>query len=72
MNENNTLYNQVYQHILNDIYNGKYNFHDKIPTLEQLGVKYGVGRNTLRSALQLLESNGFIQTEKGANARVIF
>ncbi|MEG2506902.1 MAG: GntR family transcriptional regulator [Longicatena sp.] len=72
MNENNTLYNQVYQHILNDIYNGKYNFYDKIPTLEQLGVKYGVGRNTLRSALQLLESNGFIATEKGSNAVVIF
>ena len=72
MEDEKTLYNYVYRLILNDIYNGKYLLNDKLPPLPKLSDEYLVSRNTIRSALSLLQENGYITMKKGAPAQVIF
>lgn len=66
------LYMYVYRMILSDIYNGKYQFQDKLPTLLELCEMYNVGRNTVRSALLELQNDGYVMMQKGVQATVRF
>lgn len=68
----NKLYLDIYEHLMTDILNRKYLYGEKLPTLNHLCEKYNVGRNTVRSALNLLETRGFIQNQRGAPAIVRF
>lgn len=72
MDNEKKLYLYVYQLILNDIYNGKYLINQKLPSLTELSKTYSVGRNTIRSALLLLQERGYIKMNKGALAKVTF
>lgn len=38
---------------------------DRIPTIDQLAVQYGVGKSTVREALSQLKARGFIQPRQG-------
>ena len=66
------LYMYVYRMVLSDIYNGKYHYQDKLPTLLELCKIYGVGRNTVRSALIQLQNDGYVIMQKGVQATVCF
>lgn len=55
-----TQYRRVYCDIITEIYCGKWKKGDALPNLETLCEQYGIGRNTARSAIQLLEENGYI------------
>ena len=54
------LYQVVCQELVTDIYSGKLKNGDRLPTLQQLGSEYNAGRNTVRSALQLLYERGYL------------
>lgn len=68
----NKLYLEIYEHLMTDILNCKYLCGEKLPSLHHLCEKYNVGRNTIRSAMILLENRGFIQNQRGARAIVVF
>ena len=68
----NKLYLEVYEQLMTDILNCKYLCGEKLPSLSRLCEEYNVGRNTIRSAMILLENRGFIQNQRGARAIVVF
>lgn len=72
MENDKKLYMYVYRMILNDMYNGHYTYQNKLPSLLDLCEQYGVGRNTMRSALNELQQDGYIVVKKGVQAKVIF
>lgn len=72
MDREKTLYMYVYDQIVMDIYRGKYQNQDKLPSLAQLCDQYDVGRNTIRTAIRHLEEEGYVISEKGTHARVCF
>ncbi|MGA1082569.1 MAG: GntR family transcriptional regulator, partial [Candidatus Nanopelagicales bacterium] len=57
-------------HVALDIYlsikNGVYPLDSWLPAENRLVLKYGVGRNTVREALHLLNVGGFILTTHGS------
>lgn len=67
-----TYYYQVYRDLVMQIYGGRYKKGTTLPSLKELCNIYGVGRNTVRSALQILELHGYIKTEPRKQAVVIF
>lgn len=64
------LYIYIYQQILQDIYSYKYSYGAYLPNLTALCEQYQVGRNTMRTALQKLDADGFLHCEKGRCPRV--
>ena len=72
MEQEKTLYEYVYRMILHTIHNGKYRYNEELPSLNTLCKAYGVGRNTMRTALQNLQSHGYVVLEKGSPAKVLF
>lgn len=69
---NKKLYMKIYEHMMTDILNGKYVLNEKLPSLPTLCEEYQVGRNTMRSAMLLLEERGFIKNQRGKKAVVSF
>lgn len=65
MEQEATLYRQISRQLLQDIYKGTYPYGTKLPSLQALCEQFGVGRNTIRAALALLEKDGALQREKG-------
>lgn len=72
MENDKKLYMYVYRMILNDIYNAKYTYKSKLPPLPELCKQYGVGRNTMRSALLELSKDGYIVVKKGVQATLLY
>lgn len=72
MENDKKLYMYVYRMILNDIYNEKYTYESKLPPLPELCQQYGVGRNTMRSALLELSKDGYIAVKKGVQATLLY
>ena len=70
MEQETTTYRQISRQLLQDIYKGTYPYGTKLPSLQALCEQFGVGRNTIRAALALLEKDGALQREKGSCARV--
>ncbi|WP_027415444.1 PLP-dependent aminotransferase family protein [Aneurinibacillus terranovensis] len=65
MNENfpvagqsNSLYDQVYDYLLNRIARGEWKEHDKLPSIRMLAQQLNVHRLTVFRAYQLLKDNG--------------
>ncbi|NEQ20833.1 MAG: phosphonate metabolism transcriptional regulator PhnF [Microcoleus sp. SIO2G3] len=48
-----------------DINNGIYKAGDRLPTEQQLSVRFGVNRHTLRRAIALLKSEGLLRVDQG-------
>lgn len=64
-------YLTIYNKISNDIELGNIQPNSKLPSENDLMTQYGVSRDTIRKALNMLESNGFIQKIKGKGSFVI-
>lgn len=67
-----TYYYHVYRDIVTQIYLGTYKKGQALPSMRELCSIYQVGRNTVRSALALLEERGYIEMEPKKLAVVTF
>lgn len=65
-------YNQIYQSLSSDIVEGKYVTGDILPSEHKLLKSFGVSRETVRKALNLLQENGYIQKMKGKGSVIIY
>lgn len=72
MSTDKRLFMKIYEVIVTDILNKRYKYGDFLPSLNELCKDFNAGRNTLRSVLILLEDRGFIETQRGRRAKVIF
>lgn len=66
------LEEKIYEDIRLALLGGTYQTNEYLPSIGEFTTMYAVGRNTIRSALRLLEEDGFIDQEKGRNAKVRF
>lgn len=61
----------IYHDLLSDIQTHKYQSGAILPSNQQLVMRYGVSRETVRKAIQLLADEGYIQTIRGKGSLVI-
>ena len=59
-------YKLIVDEIERDILDGKYNSIGKLPTEEELVATYGVSRTTVRKAIVILSSKGYIYLVQGS------
>lgn len=64
-NHDKPMYLKLYEKILKNIENKKYNNYDKLPSENDFAKEFNVNRHTVRQALELLKSEGFIYTKLG-------
>lgn len=64
-------YVTIYNEISNKIENNKIESGEKLSSENEMMKEYNVSRDTIRKALNLLESNGYIQKVKGKGSFVI-
>ncbi|KAA1039468.1 trehalose operon repressor [Macrococcus equipercicus] len=69
---NRNKYRIIYQELSGKIVNGEYKQHEQLPSENLLVKQYNVSRETVRKALSLLQTNGFIQKLKGKGSVVIY
>jgi len=55
----------VYEQIKKMIFDGVYQSGDRLPPETELAAQFGVGRQSVREALRILELSGFITIQKG-------
>jgi GntR family transcriptional repressor for pyruvate dehydrogenase complex len=53
------------------IRNGKFIINSWLPAENRLTVKYGVSRNTVREAIQILRIGGVVETSQGSGTQVV-
>ena len=58
------LYLQIAAHLKREIIAGTFRAGDRLPSIRDMAVSYEVTPNTLQRALQLLEQEGIIRTER--------
>ena len=61
-----SLVNITINKILNLIKNEKLKPNDKLPTVEDLALKFNVGRSTIREALKVLSTQNIITIKQGS------
>lgn len=61
------IFEEVSDRIKELIFEGIYNVGDQLPTESQLAQTFNVGRQTVREALRMLESSGFIKISRGVS-----
>ncbi len=64
------LYYQVADEIRNGILIGNWNVGNQLPTEEDLAKEYGVSRQTIRNAKEILAKEGFINSVRGSGCYV--
>ena len=64
-------YQSIFQHIRDEILNGKIPANTYLPSENELQQKFNASRDTIRKALDLLLQNGYIQKEKGKGSLVL-
>lgn len=64
------IYIQVVDIIKREIVNGKLKPGDKILSVREMSIKFGVNPNTIQKALFQLEREGFIRTERAVGKYV--
>lgn len=62
----------VYDYFESRILFGFYQYGDKMPSIQQIGTMFHLGRTTVRTALSLLEKEGYIKTQERKTAVVVF
>ncbi len=67
----NNKYKKIYQEIAEQIETGKMKPDTKLPSEHELMELYGVSRETIRKALNLLAQNGYIQKIRGKGSIVL-
>ena len=65
------LYRRVYDVMRRAIADGAWSPGDSLPSEASLGARFGVSRITIRQAMQLLQTSGFIRTQRARRAVVI-
>lgn len=58
------LYQQIVTVVKRDIVSGEYDAGSKVPSIRDLAIKYEVTPNTIQRALQILEQEQLIYTER--------
>jgi GntR family phosphonate transport system transcriptional regulator len=64
-NSENPVYVQIAEELRQNINDGIYKAGDKLPTEQQLSVRFSVNRHTLRRAISLLKSEGLLRVDQG-------
>ncbi|QNM04811.1 GntR family transcriptional regulator [Qiania dongpingensis] len=72
INKSNGLCRLVYDYYETRIRFGFYKFGDSLPPISQICTVFHLGRATVRSALAMLEKEGYIRNEERKAAAVIF
>ena len=71
MNENQPLYQKIYNFIYDKIINGEYLEGHKLPTEKELAAKFDVSNITSKKALEMLASHGLIKRIPGKGSFVL-
>lgn len=58
------IFMQLAELIKNEIINGKYHAGDKLPSVREFAFEFQVNPNTVQKALQILEDEGLIVTDR--------
>ena len=61
---------EVAKRIRSEIQTGVYDIGQKLPTEMELRDRYGVSRSTIREAMRILQTNGFVELRPGTGAFV--
>ena len=64
--ERKRTFEQVFEKIKKLIFSGVLRPGDRLPSEAELARKFGVGRQTVRESMRLLESSGFVSVRKGS------
>ena len=64
-------YDQIFQTLHERIESGTYRFLELLPSENALAEEFGCTRNTVRKALALLVTQGYVQTMQGRGVQVI-
>ena len=65
------LYGQVASILRERVRSGAWQHDTEIPTLEDLGAEFGVGRVTVRQAVQMLVDEHLLSAQRGRRTKVI-
>ncbi len=65
------LYQQIYNSLVKDIYQGKYAVGERFPSEKEILETYAVSRITAIRALKELEAKGYIERRRGSGNKVI-
>lgn len=65
-------YRDIYQSLRHDIQSGRYPLQTLLPTEEALAERFACSRNTVRRAIAMLISEGYVQTVQGKGSVVIY
>lgn len=71
MNGNSPLYEKVYRSIRSRIENGDYSKGSLLPTESELQKMFNVSRVTIRKAVEMLSSEGFVFVRQGRGTEVL-
>lgn len=63
-NNDQSIYIQMMNIIKQQIINGTFKENDKVSSVRELAVEYGINPNTVQKALSALEQEGFIETHR--------
>lgn len=65
------LYKKVYNELLHKIVNKEYEVGDILPSEPELQKNYGVSRITIRRAMEMLQTNGYVKKHSGIGTIVV-
>ncbi len=71
LKKNQPLYFQIYEHIKDKIINGTYKIDTLLPTETDFASEYNVSLVTVRSAIELLQNEQYVEKKRGKGTKVI-
>lgn len=72
MEKNHELNELIYEYYESRILFGIYRYGEQLKSMPQICISFRLARNTVQIALNRLEKNGYIKTEKGKVAKVVY
>lgn len=70
MNVGTPLYRQLYERLRTEIESGEFGPGDVLPSERALAAEYGINRETVRRAIQLLAIEGIVRSYQGSGTLV--
>lgn len=58
-------YEEVFEHLRDQIVSGKYNSGERLPSIKELSILFGVGQSTIREAIGSLKTMGLVTIKQG-------
>ncbi len=71
LKKNQPLYFQIYEQIKDMIINGTYEIDSLLPTETEFATEYDVSLVTIRSAIELLQNENYVEKKSGKGTKVI-